>query len=122
MKQQKIVKNREEKKPLIINEKHQALIEGKASSDKPIRAIYFVEVGGLSPSQVRDLYAALNADWVKAQGGVHYVIPMRDGKVTGDIFFEQELLGVINKLCEVKNGQIALKDGHQDVIVIRKSV
>lgn len=122
MKPQKIVKNREEKKPLIINEKQQAIIEGKIASEKPVRAVYFVEVGNLPPSKIQDLYGALNAEWVKAQGGMHYVIPVRDGRITGDILFEQEILKIVNRLCEVKDGQIALRNGYEDVIVIRKSV
>lgn len=119
MKPQKVVKNKDAKKAVVINEKHQALIEGKSTSDKPIRAVYFVEIGSLSPAQVQSLYTQLSSAWAKAQGGMHYVIPVRNGKLSGDIVFEKEILNTINALCEVKDGQIALKNNYEEVVVIR---
>lgn len=122
MKPQKITKNKDAKKPVVINEKHQALIEGKSTSEKPIRAVYFVEIGHLSAAQVQSLYTQLSSAWAKAQGGLHYVIPVRNGKLSGDILFEKEILDMVNKLCEVKDGQITLKQNYEEVVVIRTQV
>jgi hypothetical protein len=94
-------------------------------SDNPevaVRAIYFVDVDDLEPSQLQALYHHLNEQYKQARGGVHYVIPIREGKITGDILFEQEILSVINQLCIVKDGKIELRDGYKEVVVLRERV
>lgn len=122
MKPQKIIKRQESKQPVVINEKHQAILEGKNSVDKPIRAVYYVDISRLSQHQVSSLYQQISQNLSTSQGGPHYIVPIRDNKLACDVIFEHEILDMVNAICEIKDGQIALKNGYQDVIIIRNNV
>lgn len=121
MRSQPVDRKSVESGPTIINEKANRIMQ----SDNPevaVRAIYFVNVDGLDQAQLHSLYHQLNEQYKQARGGVHYVIPIRDGKLTGDILFEKEILEVVNKLCEVKDGSIQMRDGYKEVVVLREIV
>lgn len=124
VKQQKIERKRQPKPATIIHEgEPKPLKIDPQYANAPVRAIYFVEVGGMDNRQVQMLLQELNAIYKSAAGGVHYVIPIRHGKITSDILFEKEFLDVVNKLCEATNGgEIVMKDGAKDVCVIREKV
>lgn len=90
-------------------------------SDKPIRTIVFMEIGNTTPVEARQALVAVQQ---MHGSGMHptYVIPVRHGKFTGDILFEVEILEMVNKLCEVKDGQIVMKNDYVDVDVMRASL
>ena len=91
-------------------------------ANQPVRAIYFVNVDGMEPIQIRLMLQKLNETYSSARGGVHYMIPLRGGKIGQDILFEEEWLNVVNKTCEIKDGEIVLKDGAKGVTVIREMI
>lgn len=122
MRPQKIVKRQADKQAVVINEKHQAILDGKSQTDKPVRAIYYVDISRLSQSQINTLYQQISANLSNSLGGQHYVVPVRDNKLACDVIFEKEILDIVNDICEVKDGQIAMKNGYQDIVVIRKHV
>jgi hypothetical protein len=65
----------------------------------------------------------LNATYNSAQGGIHYFLPIRKGKIGSDIIFEQEWLKVVEETCEVdEDGQIRLKGGSREVEIVRRKV
>lgn len=123
MRQQKIIKSTAKTKPTIINNKQLAAAE-KASqgSDKPVRTVYYVEVSQLTASQIDILMTEVGKHASTLKGGAHYIIPVRNGKIRTDIHFEAEFLQTVNKLCEVKDGQIIMRGGAQDVIILREQV
>jgi hypothetical protein len=123
LKQQKI--NRQKSKSSIIYERIEESegIEPPAPKDDvPVRAVVFVEVKDMTSSQVGQLLAQINQSYKNARGGIHYIIPIRHGKIGADILFENEILEFVNKLCEVKDGNIVLKDGFAQINVVREIV
>ncbi len=85
----------------------------------PIRTIVYVEVGEMPPPEVRQVCKAILQGF--NNGHPHYVIPVRDGKLTTEIEFEAEFLQTVNKLCEIKDNQIVMRDV-KDVDIIRKKL
>jgi hypothetical protein len=86
----------------------------------PIRTVMYVEVGNLPPNEVRDIVASLMQ--TLHPGHPHFVVPLRNGKMHTDLNFEKEVLDFVQLICEIKDGQIALKDGCHDVDIIRVKV
>lgn len=126
MRQQKVITNKKKPVEIIDNrtkvvpkEMEDLPIESPEASKIPVRTIMYVEVGNGTIQQVASLVSRLNAEKASARGGKHYVVPVRNGKLTNDIFFENEFLKVVKELCEVQDGNITLKGGAQDVDVIR---
>lgn len=109
------------KKPEIVDNRKPKLIDIQ-TANQPVRAVNFVEVGELTPTQVQYLIQELNKSHKTAQGGIHYFVPIRNGKITTDILFEEEWLQVVRDTCEIKNDQIVLKDGSKQVTVIRQKI
>lgn len=125
MRQQRISRNIPTKKPEIIDERHKEVpmqLLNPEIANAPVRTVNFVEVGGMSQQQVAILLDQLNKSHNTAKGGIHYIIPIRNGKIGTDILFEKEWLDVVNKTCEIKDNQIVLKDGAKEVKVIRQVV
>ncbi len=123
MKQQKI--NRPKAKPPIIYdrvEENEGADLSLHKDDTPIRAVMFVEVKDMSSAQVGQLLNQINQSYKNARGGIHYIIPIRHGKISADILFENEILDFVNKLCEVKDGNIILRDGFCQVNVVREII
>jgi hypothetical protein len=120
---QEINQSRKHKKPppKVFHEDPKYL-EIESGSDIPIRAVLYVEVGDMAPEQVTLLLAALNDQYKNAKGGIHYIIPVRDGKIGPDIVFEEEFLIIVEKMCEIKNGKIVLKNGAQETQIVRKQI
>ena len=88
----------------------------------PIRTVLYMEVGSLPSSDVAKLVQMINENYKNNEAGVHYVLPVRHGKITSDIYFENEWLTAIRDLLEVKDGQIVLKNGSTDVKVTRETI
>ena len=124
MRQQKIIRNKPKPTPNIVNEKQLAAIskETATGSDLPVRTIYYVEIQDMDASRYGMLLDEINRAASKLKGGAHYVIPVRNGKIRTDIAFEKEFLDVVHQVCEVKNNEIVLKNGAQDVIILREKV
>jgi len=125
MRQQRITKNKPVTKVQVIDQRQKEIpIEhlNPEIANAPIRTVNFVEVGGMSRQQVMILLDQLNKTHDTAKGGIHYVIPIRDGKIGTDILFEQEWLDVVRKTCEIQDGQIVLTGGAKQVTVIRQVV
>jgi hypothetical protein len=123
MKQQKI--SRQKAKPSIIYdraEENESPQSNQIKDDTAVRAVVFVEVKDMSSSQVGALLAQINQSYKNARGGIHYIIPIRHGKISTDILFESEILSFVNSICEVKDGSIALKGDFNQVKVIREIV
>jgi hypothetical protein len=126
MKSQHIPK-KESKKTVQIVDNRTPRVEPPAinvhSANKPVRCVNFVEVGDLDRKQVQLMVQELGQLHSTAQGGIHYFLPLRHGKLNTDIIFEKEILtDLVDKLCEVQDGKIVLKDGAKDVEVIRRQL
>lgn len=114
MKARQIVKN-DNKKPIVVNEK-------KLKSPS-VRTILYVEVGNSTTQQIQKLLAELQANAAASiNSHPHYFVPVRNGKITSDVVIEAEWEKVVRETCEIKDGQICLKDGAKNVQIIRESV
>ena len=124
MRQQKIVRNKPKSQPTIINEKKIAALnkEQPIGSDHPVRTVYYVDIHDMAPSQYNTLLSEVSRTAQSLKGGVHYIIPVRHGKIKTDIAFEAEILNMVHQICEIKDGQIVMKGGAQEVRVIRENI
>lgn len=125
MRQQRIVKTQPHKKAQIIDERHKEIPTQHIDPytiNVPVRTVNFVEVGSMNNQQITILLDQLNKTHDTAKGGIHYIIPIREGKIGTDILFEQEWLNVVHQTCEIRDGQIVLKNGATEVKVIRQVV
>jgi hypothetical protein len=127
MKSQKIDRGKTKKTTTIIDNRTKSApdpVDAQImAANKPVRCLNFVEIGNLDPKQVQLMIQELGTTYQGARGGIHYFLPLRHGKITTDILFEQEILDMVNKMCEVKNGEIVLKGGDvRDIEVIRRTV
>lgn len=123
MKQQHVQKKIAKAAPQIVDQRKREIPEiVPSTTNVPVRAVLYVEVGDMEPLRVQLLVQEINKQYVGARGGVHYVIPIRNGKIGSDIVFEQEFLDVVNKICEVQDGKIVLKDGATEVQIVREVV
>lgn len=126
VKQQKI--NRKPKKagPTVINEQSPnmpAINLDPKYANAPVRAVNFVEVGGMEPHQVQLMLNELAQMHSSAKGGIHYFLPVRNGKIGSDIVFEEEWQTLVRATCEVnEDGEIVLKDGAKEILVVRTMV
>ena len=119
---QEIKNKRGKKRPPTVIHENPKYLEIELGSDKPVRAVLYVEVGDLAVEQVTLLLAALNDQYKKANGGMHYIMPVRDGKIGPDIAFEEEFLKIVEETCEIKNDKIVLKNGAQETQIVRKLI
>lgn len=129
MRQQKIVRSKPKVTEVIDNrtkittpEMEDLPTETKEASQIPVRTVLYVEVGSATTGQVANLVSKINEQYKEGKGGKHYIVPVRNGQLTNDVFFEKEFLSIVEKLCEVKDGKIGLKYGAQDVNVIRMEI
>jgi hypothetical protein len=126
--QQKITRDKK-KVPVVISEKSLPLEDPKYANT-PVRTVHFVEVGDMTQSQLRVLLSELGRVHDTAKGGIHYVLPVRKGKIGADIVFEEEFEKIGKVLFEVVGSKgniitdatIRLKGGAQDVLVVREHI
>jgi len=122
------IKNKSKKPgPTIISERvpkgPPAITLDPKYANAPVRAVNFVEVGGMEPHQVQLMLNELAQMHDTARGGIHYFLPVRGGKIGSDIIFEEEWLTLIRQLCIVnEDGEIDFKDGASEVLVIRTKI
>jgi hypothetical protein len=126
MRQQRINRKPPEAKPLIIDERPPPPLPEielqETISDKPVRTVYYIEVGDLEAVRVQILVQELNKIHAGNRGGIHYVLPLRHGKIGTDIVFEAEWEAVGQEVFEFCDGKIRLKNGAQDVQIIRTKI
>lgn len=118
MRQQKIINRQPARKEVeVINEKVERMVTSK---DERVRVVVYVETAGMDNARIYHYMKKLNEAYKDAVG-THYVVPVRDGKLSTDLQFEQEFLKTIRDICVVnKEGQIDFKDNYGDVVVIRE--
>jgi hypothetical protein len=120
---QKIDNKKGKKLPPTIEYEYPKTIEiDPKYANAPVRTVFYVEVGNMAPDQVSLLSAAIADQYKNAKGGIHYIMPVRDGKLGPDVIFEEEFLKIVDKICEIENGAIVLKDGAKEVYVIRQKL
>lgn len=125
MRQQHITRAKPAHKAAVEDQRQREIPSSQidpAIANMPIRTVNFVEVGSMSREQVAILLEQLNQKHKTAVGGIHYLVPVRNGKIGADVLFETEWLNVVRQTCEIQDGEIVLKDGAKDVHVIRQSV
>jgi hypothetical protein len=120
VKQQKI----NNKKPVIkevsiVNEKVDRMV---SDSSERIRVAVYVETAGMDNARLIHYVKKINEVYKDAVG-THYIVPVRNGKLSTEIQFEQEFLQTIRQICVVdSDGQINFRENFGDVIVIREHV
>lgn len=123
VKQQHIAKKKPKKSATVVDARTpKPLVVDPAIANKPVRSVNFVEVGDMDRKQVQLMIQELNKIHDTAKGGIHYFVPVRGGKITSDVVFENEWLDVVKKTCEVRDGEITLKGGATDVHVVRQQL
>lgn len=90
--------------------------------NQPVRTVLYVEVGDMERRRVQMLLDQLNQAHSTARGGIHYLIPVRNGRITSDAIFEGEILKMVEQICEVRDGKIVLKEDAKDVHIVRQAV
>lgn len=120
---QPIKREKQKKTTRVINQKEpdlKDLPKIPAGVNKPVRAVHYVEFGDAPAKKVQFFVQELNKVYQGTPGGQHFVVPVRHGRVTTEVDFEGEFLKVVNELCEVDdNGQIVMKNGSDEVLVLR---
>src|SRR5262245_16912769 len=102
MKQQHTNRRPPQTVPQVIDQRRPELPPiDPATANLPLRTIIFTEVGNMEPAQVQLLVQSINSMYEGARGGIHYVIPIRHGKIGTDVVFEAEFLAVVEKVCLV---------------------
>jgi hypothetical protein len=86
----------------------------------PVRTVLYVDVTSLEPDRVRLVCRELTKNFATAHP--HFVVPVRNNRITSDLQFESEFLEVVKQLCEVKDNEIVLKGTAQEVEVFRLRV
>jgi len=104
-----------EENPKIVN------VDPKYAN-APVRTVLYVEVGGMAADQVSLLSAAIADQYENAKGGIHYIMPVRNGKLGPDVVFEEEFLKIVNKTCEIKDNVIVLKGDARKVQIVRQKL
>jgi hypothetical protein len=67
------------------------------------------EVGDASPSEVR--ISCNEVAKACSDGSPTFILPMRNGKVTTKVLFEGDILKLVKRMVEIKDGEIVLKGG-----------
>lgn len=119
--QKAIKKDKKKKGPEVIDNRTPKPVDPEVSK-VPVRSVTYMEVGTMEKARVLRLISDMNKEYEGMPGGFHYVIPVRDGKLGTDMEFEAEFLSTVNKMCEVKDGQIVLKGGATDCRVVRETI
>jgi hypothetical protein len=127
VKQQKIERKPKKSGPTVISEKTpsapSAITLDPKYANAPVRAVNFVEVGDMDPAHVQLMLNELGQMHDSARGGIHYFLPVRHGKIGSDIVFEGEWEKIVQATCEVnEKGEIVLKDGAKEILVVREKV
>lgn len=115
MKQQHVSKPQNQNKPLVIDTQ-------KPRTDIAVRTVLYIEVGDMNGAQVNELAAQFVQQYDGQAIGKHYIIPVRNGRISTDVEFESEFLETINKLCEAKDGKIVFREEAPQVKILRQHI
>lgn len=123
---QRIERNKATATPTIIDNRQPKALPtpeiDPAVAHLPLRTVFLMEVGDMETSKVQLLVQEANKMYEGTRGGIHYVLPVRHGKLRSDIYFEAEFLSVVRKICEVKDGEIVLQDGATECHIVRQNI
>mgnify|MGYP006283240245 FL=1 len=125
MKQQKVIKNNKPKTPIVMDDRPHKIPDieiNPETANLPLRAVFYVEVGDMDQLRVQLLVSEVTKLYTNLKGGIHYVIPVRHGKIGSDIVFEEEFLKAVNDTCEIRDGKIVLKDGATKCHIVRTAI
>jgi hypothetical protein len=89
--------------------------------DLPLRTVVYTEVGDMERLRVQYLLKQLSEGYAD-RGGRHYVVPVRNGKISTEVMFEHEILDMVKQICEIKDGEIVLRGGAQECQIVRQSI
>jgi hypothetical protein len=122
---QRIERNKPKTAPQIIDTRQLKVIPQPAAVDPaianlPLRTVLLLEVGDMEPAKVQLLVQEANKMYDGAKGGIHYVLPVRHGRIGTDVVFEGEWEKIVQETCEIRDGQIRLKDGAAECYVVRQ--
>lgn len=115
MQQQRIIKKEPAAKTTVIDVQ-------KTPAGVAARTVIFVEIGGATAQQFAEVAQRFSAEYQGSPMGHHYFVPVRNGQLQNDPLFEEEFLKVVREVCEVKDGEIAMKGGATPVKVVRNFV
>jgi hypothetical protein len=121
MKQQHVQK-RQAPKVVDVVDNRPPKPQANDGASTPVRTVIYMEVNDLPRDRVLHLIRQVSSQYEGVSPGTHYILPIRNGKITGDVMFESEWLDVVNKTCEVVDGSIRLKNGATEVTVLRETV
>jgi hypothetical protein len=121
--QQHIVRTQEKKGPEIIDTRTPPPTPEipHSTSDLPVRTVVYTEVGDMERLRVQYFLKKISEGY-GGRGGQHYVVPVRHGKISTEIMFESEILDMVKQICEVKDGEIVLKGGAQECLIVRQNL
>ena len=94
-----------------------------SGSNLPVRTIIYIEVGNMPTAEVRAAVAQVSKLYATNRHPI-FICPMRNGVLTTDVLFEEEVLNFVRSICEVVTGSdgsntITLRGGVQAVDVAR---
>ncbi len=85
----------------------------------PVRTLIFIEVGTLAPAEARQAVAQVSKLYGTTRHPT-FVCPVRNGKLTTNALFEQEILDWVHQICDVgHDGKIKFKTPPVEVDVLR---
>lgn len=118
-----VVPKRIAKKTVTIIDERTPSPPPPVSPDVAIRTVLYVEAGSMQSYQMAQLVSQVSEMYKGNRAGMHYILPIRNGKIGADIFFEEEWLKVVRAICEVDaDGMIVLKDGAKEIKVNRETI
>lgn len=105
-------------RPAVVNEKTLARMGKRHDPSIPLRTVIYIEVGNLKSEEVQQAVAFVQKQHASSHHPV-FVCPVRNGRLSTDVLFEEDILTLVNAWCEIKDGKIVMKDGAKEVDVLR---
>jgi len=116
MKSQVFTKNQPQKRVQVIDNR-------VPKEGQEMRTVLYVEAGNTPIESFKELVSQVARSYEGDNRSIHYILPVRNGKIGAEVFFEKEWLEVVKKTCVVNEaGEIVLKDGAKDVLVRREYI
>lgn len=122
MRSQKVVSSKKKAPPAIVDNRPLKAKTDLSVANQPVRTVHLVEVGDMTMPQMQLMMKKLAESHSTAKDGVHFILPVRHGKLGSDVLFEQEWEAVVREMFEVRDGVISLKDGAKETMVIRQRI
>ena len=124
---QRIERQKRQAAPQIIDTRQPKPLPETAPVDPavanlPLRTVFFMEVGDMEPARIQLLIQEAGKVYDAMRGGIHYVLPVRHGRIGSDLVFEAEWERIGQEVFEIRDGQIRLKEGAQACNIVRQSI